>query len=101
MGSQDEFTWLGNISDDIDQKLLQLMTTYEMPPLNVIAIILARLTHLAKTGNCKEDFLQLGDETPPRGGRCLTPGDTQGQAGELVTAGELDQMIFKGSFQIK
>jgi hypothetical protein len=30
-----------------------------VPTLNLIAIMLARLTWLAKQGNCKEDFLAL------------------------------------------
>ena len=35
------------------------VTTYEIPALNLTAIILARLTWLAKQANCREDFIEL------------------------------------------
>ncbi|NBP55113.1 hypothetical protein EBU71_00985 [bacterium] len=50
---------LGQISSDIDTELLKWMTTYEIHPLNLIAIILARLTWIAKQSEITEDFLKL------------------------------------------
>ena len=57
--SKDEDAMLGHLSEDIDHKLFEWLTTYEVPSLNLIAIILARLTWLAKESNCREDFLEL------------------------------------------
>ena len=59
MASKDEDKMLGELSEDIDTQILKWMTTYEVPVLNLIAIVLARLTWLAKTADCKEDFLEL------------------------------------------
>ena len=59
MASKDEDKMLGELSEDIDTQILKWMTTYEVPVLNLIAIVLARLTWLAKQGNCREDFLEL------------------------------------------
>jgi hypothetical protein len=59
MASKDENKMLGELSEDIDTQILKWMTTYEVPVLNLIAIVLARLTWLAKQGDCKEDFLEL------------------------------------------
>lgn len=59
MASKDEDTFLGELSEDIDTQILKWMTTYEIPTLNLIAIVLARLTWLAKQSNCKEDFVEL------------------------------------------
>jgi hypothetical protein len=47
------------ISEDIDNALLKWMTTYEIPPLNLTAIILARLTWLSKQGQYQTDFLEI------------------------------------------
>lgn len=57
--SMEEDTMLMDLSEDIDNKLFQWLTTYEIPSLNLTAIILARLTWLAKQSNCREDFLEL------------------------------------------
>ena len=57
--SKDEDVMLMHLSEDIDTKILEWLTTYEMPSLNLIAIVLARLTWLAKQSNCREDFLEL------------------------------------------
>ena len=59
MGSQDEFSYLSDLSEEIDQKLLDWMITHEIPALNLIAIVLARLTWVSKQANCREDFLEL------------------------------------------
>jgi nitrogen fixation-related uncharacterized protein len=47
------------VTEDIDNALLKWMTTYEMPALNLTAVILARLTWLAKQGQYQEDFIKL------------------------------------------
>ena len=57
--SKDEDTMLMHLSEDIDNKILEWLTTYEIPALNLTAIMLARLTWLAKQTNCKEDFVEL------------------------------------------
>ena len=59
MSSKDEDKILDEMSEDMDVQLLKWLTTYEVPPLNLIAIMLARLTWLDKQGGCKEDFLEL------------------------------------------
>ena len=59
MGSKSEDKMLDEMSEDMDVQLMKWLTTYEVPPLNLIAIMLARLTWLAKQGDCKEDFLEL------------------------------------------
>jgi hypothetical protein len=59
MASTQEDKMLHELSEDIDNEVLKWLTTYEVPPLNLIAIMLARLTWLAKQTDCKEDFLQL------------------------------------------
>jgi len=50
---------LEELSSDIDSALLKWLTTYEIPGLNLTAVMLARLTHLAKQGNYTDDFLRL------------------------------------------
>ena len=57
--TKDENVMLEHLSEDIDNKLLEWLTTYEMPALNLTAVILARLTWLAKETNSREDFLEL------------------------------------------
>ena len=59
MATQDEFSYLEDLSNEIDAKILQWLQTYDMHPLNLIAVILARLTWLAKQANCREDFIEL------------------------------------------
>jgi hypothetical protein len=50
---------LEHLSEDIDNALIKWLTTYEVPGLNLTAVMLARLTHLAKQGNYTDDFLRL------------------------------------------
>jgi hypothetical protein len=59
MASKDENQYLADLSEDIDTQILKWLTTHEMPALNLIAIILARLTWLAKQTDCKDDFIAL------------------------------------------
>jgi len=59
MAKSEEDVMLEHLSEDIDNAMFKWLTTYEIPPLNLIAIILARLTWLAKQSDCREDFLEL------------------------------------------
>jgi len=59
MASKDEDKMLEHLSEDIDNALLKWMTTYEVPALNLTAVILARLTWLSKQGQYQSDFIEL------------------------------------------
>lgn len=59
MASANEDIMLEELSGDIDESIFKWLTTYEMPALNLTAVILARLTWLAKQGDYKEDFIRL------------------------------------------
>jgi hypothetical protein len=59
MASINEDTMLAELSEDVDGQLLKWLTTYELPGLNLAAVILARLMWLAKQGNYTDDFLKL------------------------------------------
>jgi hypothetical protein len=59
MASKDEDRMLEHLSEDIDNALLKWMTTYEVPALNLTAVILARLTWLSKQGQYQSDFIEL------------------------------------------
>jgi hypothetical protein len=50
---------LGHLTEDIDMAFMKWMNMYEVPALNMTAVVLARLTWLAKLGNYREDFLEL------------------------------------------
>jgi hypothetical protein len=59
MASVTEDTILLELTEEIDGQLLKWLTTYEIPALNLTAIMLARLVWLAKQGNYVDDFLKL------------------------------------------
>jgi hypothetical protein len=59
MGEKDEFSYLEDLSQEIDGKLLDWLQTYDMHPLNLSAVLLARLTWMAKMFDMKDDFLRL------------------------------------------
>lgn len=59
MASKDQDMMLEELSGDIDNMLFKWLSTYEIPPLNLTAIILARLTWLAKNGDYTNDFIRL------------------------------------------
>ena len=59
MASKNQDIMLEELSGDIDEVMFKWLTTYEMPALNLTAVILARLTWLAKQGDYKEDFIKL------------------------------------------
>jgi hypothetical protein len=61
MATIDDDGILEDLTLDIDTDLLKWMTTYEMPALNLTAVILARLTWLAKQGGYEQDFIKLLD----------------------------------------
>jgi len=59
MASSQEDSMLAELSEEIDATLVKWIGEYKIPPLNITAVILARLTWLAKQTNCKEDFISL------------------------------------------
>ena len=59
MASKNENVMLEELSGDIDEMLFKWLTTYEIPALNLTAVILARLTWLAKQGDYRDDFIKL------------------------------------------
>jgi hypothetical protein len=50
---------LSTLVEDIDNALLKWLTTYELHGLNLSAVMLARLTWMAKMGNYREDWIEL------------------------------------------
>ena len=50
---------LSNLAKDMDEKILEWTSTYEVAPLSLIAVMLARLTWLAKLTGVKDDFIEL------------------------------------------
>ena len=59
MATIEEDKMLADLSEDIDIALLKWMNTYEVPALNLTAVILARLTWLSKQGHYESDFIEL------------------------------------------
>ena len=59
MASKDEDKMLEDLAESIDTALFEWMTKFKMPALNLTAVILARLTWLAKQGNYREDFIEI------------------------------------------
>jgi hypothetical protein len=57
--SIEEDVMLISLSEQIDMALYEWMSEHKVPALNLTAVILARLTWLAKQGDYKEDFLKL------------------------------------------
>lgn len=57
--SIEEDKMLVSLSEQIDVKLLEWLTEHKVPALNLTAVILARLTWLAKQTNTTEDFISL------------------------------------------
>ena len=62
MATQEDYSYLPELTNDIDENLLHWLTTYDMSPLNLIAVMLARLTWMAKNCDMKEDYLRLLEE---------------------------------------
>jgi len=59
MATIEEDKMLADLSEDIDMALLKWMNTYEVPALNLTAVILARLTWLSKQSHYESDFIEL------------------------------------------
>jgi hypothetical protein len=59
MDNLEEDAMLAELTDQIDNKLLEWSMQHKIPPLNLTAVVLARLTWLAKMGNYREDFVEL------------------------------------------
>lgn len=59
MASVEDDGLLVELTEQIDTKLVEWMLEHKIPPLNLTAIILARLTWLAKQGNYESDFIAL------------------------------------------
>jgi hypothetical protein len=50
---------LTDLVEQVDIQMLKWMSQNNISPLNLIAVVLARLTWLAQQTNCTEDFLHL------------------------------------------
>jgi hypothetical protein len=48
-----------DLSEEIDGALLEWVQTYDLHPLNLTAIILARLTRMAKETGNEDDYIKL------------------------------------------
>jgi hypothetical protein len=59
MASIKEDALLSELSEQIDVTLHQWIQEYNIAPLNLTAVILARLSWLAKMNNYENDFLTL------------------------------------------
>jgi len=59
MATINEDKMLAELSESIDNAVLEWMTTHKIPPLNLTAVVLARLTWLAKQGHYESDFIEL------------------------------------------
>jgi hypothetical protein len=57
--SVEEDAMLVSLTEEIDNKLVEWLSEHKLPPLNLTAVILARLTWLAKQGGYENDFLNL------------------------------------------
>jgi succinate dehydrogenase flavin-adding protein (antitoxin of CptAB toxin-antitoxin module) len=57
--SIEEDVMLASLTEEIDNKLVEWMAEHKVPPLNLTAVILARLTWLAKQGAYENDFIAL------------------------------------------
>lgn len=50
---------LEQLALDVDTEILKWLTTFEIHPLNLIAIMLARMTWIARQAGIEEDYLKL------------------------------------------
>lgn len=48
-----------DLSEEIDGALLEWIQTYDLHPLNLSAIVLARLTRMAKETGTEDDYIKL------------------------------------------
>jgi hypothetical protein len=61
MASIEPNEMLVELAEKIDLQLMDWMIENKLPPLNIVAIVLARLVRLAKETDCMEDFIALLD----------------------------------------
>ena len=61
MASIEPDEMLVELAEKIDLQLMDWMIENKLPPLNIVAIVLARLARLAKETDCMEDFIALLD----------------------------------------
>ena len=59
MASIEPDAMLTELAEQIDLQLMDWIIENKLPPLNIVAIVLARLSRLAKETNCMEDFIAL------------------------------------------
>jgi hypothetical protein len=59
MASIEPDEMLVELAEKIDLQLMDWMIENKLPPLNIVAIVLARLSRLAKETDCMEDFIAL------------------------------------------
>jgi hypothetical protein len=57
--SIEEDVMLISLTEQVDMALYEWMLEHKIPALNLTAVILARLTWLAKQGDYSEDFFKL------------------------------------------
>lgn len=50
---------LAEMTKEVDDELLKWMTNYGASPLSICAVVLARLTWMAKLTGCEGDFFEL------------------------------------------
>lgn len=50
---------LEQLALDVDTEILKWLTTFEIHPLNLIAIMLARMTWIARQAGIEDDYLKL------------------------------------------
>jgi hypothetical protein len=59
MASIEPDEMLVELAEQIDLQLMDWMIENKLPPLNIVAIVLARLARLAKETDCVENFIAL------------------------------------------
>jgi hypothetical protein len=59
MASIEPDAMLVELAEQIDLQLMDWMIENKLPPLNVIAVVLARMARFSKETQCVEDFIAL------------------------------------------
>ena len=50
---------IDQLAIDVDTEIMRWLVTFEIHPLNLIAIMLARMTWMAKQAGVEEDYIKL------------------------------------------
>lgn len=50
---------LAEMSKEVDDNLFKWLNDYRAAPLSICAVVLARLTWMAKLSDCEKDYLEL------------------------------------------